>query len=235
MRRRSPMVYFIILAFGAILFAAIDKSIPSQYLPWHKLDVEAPVGSATKTQLLRLALSPNAACQSAIEQAADFKTLAAEPHRPKPPCGWDVARLVYGSTATKLSPGEATMQCPLAIASYIWLREVNAAADRYLGAQLSQIHHAGSYTCRRQIGNSSQAWSEHAFANAWDVTAFELDDGQIISVMRDWDGDNKNYRKFLRTAHDKACQIFRVTLGPEYNSAHKDHFHLDMGPSATCR
>jgi len=26
-----------------------------------------------------------------------------------------------------------------------------------------------------------------------------------------------------------------VTLGPEYNAAHADHFHLDMGGGKVCR
>jgi hypothetical protein len=33
---------------------------------------------------------------------------------------------------------------------------------------------------------------------------------------------------FLRGAHRAACQIFGTVLGPEANSAHKNHFHVDM-------
>jgi hypothetical protein len=35
-------------------------------------------------------------------------------------------------------------------------------------------------------------------------------------------------RQFLKLVHDKACQRFGTTLGPEANAAHKDHFHLDQ-------
>jgi hypothetical protein len=33
---------------------------------------------------------------------------------------------------------------------------------------------------------------------------------------------------FLRAAHRAACRIFHTVLGPEANSAHKNHFHVDM-------
>jgi hypothetical protein len=33
---------------------------------------------------------------------------------------------------------------------------------------------------------------------------------------------------FLREAHHAACRIFGTVLGPEANSAHKNHFHVDM-------
>jgi hypothetical protein len=33
---------------------------------------------------------------------------------------------------------------------------------------------------------------------------------------------------FLRSAHRAACKIFGTVLGPEANSAHRNHFHLDM-------
>jgi hypothetical protein len=33
---------------------------------------------------------------------------------------------------------------------------------------------------------------------------------------------------FLRAAHDSACRVFGTVLGPEANSAHRNHFHVDM-------
>jgi len=34
---------------------------------------------------------------------------------------------------------------------------------------------------------------------------------------------------------DGACRFFDVVLGPDYNDAHRDHFHLDMGAYRACR
>jgi hypothetical protein len=33
---------------------------------------------------------------------------------------------------------------------------------------------------------------------------------------------------FLRAAHDRACKLFHTVLGPEANTAHRNHFHVDM-------
>jgi len=137
------------------------------------------------------------------------------------------------------APGETALQCPLALGQYMWLREVNKAALNHLGSGVAKVHHAGSYSCRRQRGNGSGAWSEHAFANALDVTGFTLNDGRVISVLKDWKGrdgaDKAERSRFLKEARDQGCKIFRVTLSPDFNAAHHDHFHFDMGPSTSCR
>ena len=127
------------------------------------------------------------------------------------------------------------MQCPLSVASYIWMREVDRLAQDRYGQSLARVHHMGSFSCRKQRGNGSGRWSEHAFANAWDVAAFELEDGTLIQLLRDWDGEDRSKRAFLRDARDQGCRIFNVPLTPDYNAAHADHFHFDMGPYSTCR
>ena len=37
-----------------------------------------------------------------------------------------------------------------------------------------------------------------------------------------------NKAEFLHAAHEAACRIFGTTLGPEANSEHRNHFHVDM-------
>jgi len=233
MRRRPAIIWAVVLAViaGGIYYA--ENNIDNQHLPWRAIDAEAPVGLATRTQLLRLSISPSSTCQAIAIAAATMNSVPAEPQNTHETCGWTHARIMYGSDAGDLK-GESTMQCPLSIGTYIWLREVDALAREYLSADIAKIHHAGTYSCRRQNGNNSGQWSEHAFANAWDITGFELDDGRVISVLKDWDGEPSK-RAFLRAARDQACNIFRVTLSPDYNDAHKDHFHVDMGPSMACR
>lgn len=48
--------------------------------------------------------------------------------------------------------------------------------------------------------------SEHAYANAWDVTGFELADGRVVSVQKHW-RDAGPLRTFLRAVRDDACNI----------------------------
>ncbi len=40
---------------------------------------------------------------------------------------------------------------------------------------------------------------------------------------------------FLHAAHNAACQIFGTTLGPEANSEHRNHLHVDMAPRKTTK
>ena len=228
-----------LLVLSAALIYLSNRYIAPQHLPWRKLDVDAPMGLSTKLQLTRVSFSPSSICMAMAQQAANMKSIPADPLNGDGPCGWDVARLMYSAGDVALAPGEATLQCPLALGQYIWLREVDVLAQRHLNSGVAKLHHAGSYSCRRQRGNGSGAWSEHAFANALDVTGFTLDDGRVISVLKDWDGktapDKSDRRAFLRAVRDKGCKIFRVTLSPDFNAAHKDHFHFDMGPSTSCR
>ncbi|MBF3247311.1 extensin, partial [Pseudomonas aeruginosa] len=50
----------------------------------------------------------------------------------------------------------------------------------------------------------------------------------------DWAGESADGR-FLRRVRDGACASFNAVLGPDYNAAHRDHFHLDMGLWKVCR
>ena len=57
---------------------------------------------------------------------------------------------------------------------------------------------------------------------------------RAISVLKDWPKDNQDAR-FLRQVRDAACDVFSVVLSPDYNAAHRNHFHLDVGPWWVCR
>ena len=242
-RKRRPLWNrFITVFFIAILGSglwAVNRYVPPQHLLWKPLDTNRPLGFATKQQLFVLNLKPSKTCLALAKNTTGFKTAAAKPQRPtsgagKGVCGWDVALDVSGTSDVSFAPSETQMQCTLSVAAYLWQREVDALARKYFDQPLAKIHHYGSYSCRRQRGNGSGQWSEHAFANAWDVAGFELKDGTRINILKDWDGE-RNKAKFLRGARKSACDIFRVTLSPDYNEAHKDHFHLDMGPTRSCR
>jgi len=200
--------------------------------------MEAPVGLATGTKISFIARAPSRVCLGKLDQAKRLDYAQAAPKTEGKTCGWNIAANMTRASSTKFRPHTVTAQCPVVLASYIWLREVNRHAKKYLGSGLKKTHHAGTYSCRRQRGNTSGAWSEHAFANAWDVTGFELADGRVISISKHWQSDGskvgKARRKFLKKSRISACQVFNVVLTPDYNAAHKDHFHLDQGPSSSC-
>ena len=132
------------------------------------------------------------------------------------------------------------MTCPLAENFTAWAKHaVRPAAQKYLGSDVVRIETMGTYSCRKVNGARSGKLSEHAFGNAVDVAAFVLKDGRRISVLSGWSG-KADERAFLRRLHESACKRFGTVLGPDYNAAHANHFHLDMGKlmkdgSAFCR
>lgn len=227
----ASLFLWVVIALGW----TFNRIVPNEHLPWRPLDPERPIGMATRGQILRLAVSPSPVCMSLVRDIDGFETIPSDPREAKEPCGWDVARLVYGSDNAELLPGEANMQCPLSVATFLWLREVDAIAQKRFDQPLANVHHMGSYSCRRQRGNGSGRWSEHAFANAWDVAGFELADGTLITLLNGWNSDDKAVRAFLRDVRHEACRVFNVVLSPDYNAAHRDHFHVDMGPYSSCR
>ncbi|WP_374406127.1 extensin family protein [Pelagerythrobacter sp.] len=118
--------------------------------------------------------------------------------------------------------------CPTAEAFTAWVRYgVDRAARVYLNSPIVQVETMGSYACRNVAGSSRR--SAHASADAIDVAAFHLADGRRVSVLDDWDDGTSAEREFLRVVQRSACKRFRTVLGPEYNAAHRNHFHVERG------
>lgn len=134
-----------------------------------------------------------------------------------------VKLLDIGVPATNLG----AMTCNLAANFAAWARYgVQPAARLILGAEIERIETFGTYNCRPVAGSGKL--SEHAHSNAVDVSAFVLSDGRRITVQQGWNGDRQT-RQFLEIVRASACKRFRTVLSPDYNIAHRDHFHFDMG------
>ncbi|WP_369410775.1 extensin family protein [Erythrobacter ani] len=126
------------------------------------------------------------------------------------------------------------VQCQTASAFSAWARYgVDRAARQILGSPLARIETMGSYACRNIAGSGRR--SAHATAGAIDVSGFVLEDGRRITVSRDWNGGSAAEREFLRVIHESACKRFGTVLGPDYNRAHEDHFHLEGTGAEFCR
>ncbi len=138
-----------------------------------------------------------------------------------------VKLLDFGTEATNLG----AMTCPLAANFTAWAQNAAVpAAQIYLGSQLVRVETMGTYNCRNIGSGKSGRLSQHAFGNAVDVSAFVLKDGRRISVLNGWRGSTAE-RGFLKRLHASACKRFGTVLGPDYNTAHANHFHFDMGKS----
>ena len=81
----------------------------------------------------------------------------------------------------------ATMSCPMADVLGEWLRDtVQPEAKKLFGSPVVEDSERGSYVCRNRYGGASTPLSEHALANAFDVSEFVLANGTRITVLDDW-------------------------------------------------
>ena len=212
----------------AIAFAlyALAKSRP-QDLPWTPLDLAETPGMFTGRKLSALG-EDFAGCRALLDRAG-VKHTALEPVRAGERCGYaNGIRTTGGAAALRYAPAGLGVACPVAAAmAMLEWNVLQPAAERHFGSRVRTVEHFGSYNCRRLYGRDVGDWSEHATANAIDLSGFVLADGTRISVVRDWDGEAKK-AAFLRDVRDGACNLFATVLSPDYNAAHRDHFHLDQ-------
>jgi len=91
-----------------------------------------------------------------------------------------------------------------------------------------EVEHVGTYNCRGIAG--STRLSAHAEGRALDIKGFERTSGTAVSVLRDWNGRNKEKRAFLRTLVKRLRDSgqFRTVLTPDSNAAHRDHLHVEL-------
>ena len=110
--------------------------------------------------------------------------------------------------------------------------ELQSAARDVLDTTVKRVRHIGTYNCR-SMRQFKGVLSQHAFANAIDVSAFELSNGDVINVARDWKAEGAK-AKFLRRISSDACNAFHVAVSPDGDANHFNHLHWDMGPYRSC-
>ena len=216
---------------AALLLAivAFNRYVPAQHNPLRPLSLDDPIGVATPFKIARLK-SDTDLCYSLL-QKADLDYTAMPPDSGTERCPLDRS-LVLNQSNYPYSTAPLQMTCHQTAALYIWENEIVVDATEILGSPVEEILTYGSFSCRNIAG--SDRLSEHGRANAIDIRGFRLADGREIDVRRHWREDSER-GLFLETVHDGACQLFSVVLGPDYNAAHADHFHMDMGRSSICR
>ena len=91
--------------------------------------------------------------------------------------------------------------------------------------------------------NCPEGISQHAFATAIDIAGYLTSDGEYYSVNDDWVIDSggstcgavtENTRdEFLHEiiCAQKAAGIWNIVLTPNFNAAHRNHFHVDLTPN----
>jgi hypothetical protein len=226
-RKAVPWLILLAILAAALFYGRDYVRKHPQDVPWTPLRLDDPIGRFSLRKLVALSDDP-AQCRALLD-AANSADAGAEPRTISTDCGYaDGVRLAAAKGEAQFSPAGVVTRCPVAAALLIWERQVlQPAATRHFGQRVAQIHNAGSFSCRRINGRSEGRFSEHATANAIDITAFTLADGTRIGVLEDWPRSGPKAR-FLRDAREGACDLFATVLSPDYNAAHADHLHFDQ-------
>ncbi|WDU61156.1 extensin family protein [Pseudomonas poae] len=205
--------------------------VPTQWNPWAPLDVRDSPNLLTRFKLGRLQDDPTLCDQVLktsglrVSHQADTPADAA--------CPLSNVLRVQGAAVGLSSSFLAS--CRLAVAFALFERHsLQPAAQAVFGQAVTRVDHLGSFACRNIYNRAEGRLSQHASANALDIAGFRLADGRSISVLKDWPGEGESAR-FLRQVREGACNDFNVVLSPDYNAAHRNHFHLDMGRWSVCR
>ena len=240
-----------------------DWRVPERWNPWLPLDIAAEPGLLTGFKLARAARGRDTCTAALATSGWRFEPLPDT--QPAPGCGFDDAVRVTPASAATGRPlaGPIALSCRAALPLALWLRHgVEPAVHERFGQPLARIEHFGSYACRDVAGRPGRR-SRHATADAIDIAVFVLRDGMRISIARDWSVTNDPADRnapanrtakatahattnavtfpgaaralLLREARDSACRFFDAVLSPDYNRAHADHLHLEVGGFGGCR
>lgn len=226
---RGKGAIFLILVLGAGWLGY--RFLPPHYNPFAPLQLSDPPGRITQFKLRRL--TPEA-CTALLDEANRQRLISSQPVADtQGTCPLEnVVRVRnFGSVALSSS---FLASCPLALSSALFVeQQAKPLASDLVGSSLRQIDHLGSYACRNIYNRPDARRSEHASAEALDIAAFRFADGRRVTVLKGW--PQSDTQPFLRALLDSACQYYGNGLGPEYNAAHADHFHLGMRGFGLCR
>jgi hypothetical protein len=148
-------------------------------------------------------------------------------------CGAPAAITVSLVSGVQISP-PAELTCDMAEALHGWVSSsLVPSAQQLLKKNIVKINNASSYACRRRNNSKFGKLSEHAKANALDISTLGFDDGSQVSIKGDWSGVKQlvglsAQGKFLRIIRRDACIRFTTVLGPGSDVYHGDHFHIDV-------
>jgi len=204
--------------------------VPPQWNPWAPLDIKAAPNWLTGYKLMRLRSDPELCAQALSSSDLRYSRQADSAGAKCPLIG--ALRVQGGEVALSSS---FIASCPLAVAYAMFEHHtLQPAAQSVYHQKIARVDHLGSFACRNVYNRENGALSRHASADALDIAGFRLADGRTISVLKDWPKQNQD-AEFLRQLRDGACESFSVVLSPDYNAAHRNHFHVDVGRWSVCR
>ena len=233
MRMLKLTVALLLVASLAFVLAVHRQwvAVPDDWNPWAVLELHAEPNLLTRYKLSRLSAEPQMCL--AVLATADMQFEALTDRVIDEQCGFSNAVRIDRTTSAVSAP--FSLSCPAAVSLALWEHHVlQPAAQAHFDAPVTVLEHFGSYACRNVNGRENARRSQHATAAALDVAGFVIGGSHRVRILGDWQGDGEGAR-FLREVRGGACRFFDGVLGPDYNAAHHDHFHLDRGRFRICR
>ena len=117
----------------------------------------------------------------------------------------------------------AILRCTMASAIADWVRKDMVPLAASLGSTISDLDNFDSFECRGRNRIAGAMLSEHGKANALDVRAIKLANGQSIGLT-----DRTMSRDVRERVLHSVCARFSTVLGPGSDWYHEDHIHLDL-------
>jgi hypothetical protein len=120
-------------------------------------------------------------------------------------------RLGPGAARIELQP-PAMLNCAMAASLQTWAEKtLQPAAQAVLGSPVVRIRNVSGYACRNRVGTAFHAdrLSEHALANAIDISSFVTADGRTVDVLGQWGPTARE----LRDQQEKAWEAVQDAKG----------------------
>ena len=128
---------------------------------------------------------------------------------------------VGSKSPVKFNP-PVEVNCKVAAALYRWNKKtLQPASKRHLRSRVTRILGASGYVCRNVYNLPNRNLSQHAHANAIDVSAFQLRDGRIVTVRRGWGPTRRDKELEKKKKAAAAAKKSRKNSGAENKSTQK--------------
>ena len=227
MKGKTLLIVFILVAVATVGY----RWLPSHYNPFTPLSLDDPPGPITQYKLRRLTPEACASLLSQANQKALIRTQPVADSAGACPLHNVVRVRDFGPVSLNSS---FLASCPLALSSALFVsQQARPLTKTWTGSELVRIEHLGSYACRNLYHRPDARRSEHATAEALDISAFRLANGERVTILHGW--RSTKTQPWLQALLTASCGYYGNGLGPEYNAAHANHFHLGMRGFGLCR
>ncbi len=169
---------------------------------------------------------PPSACRLALTDAIAIAPSIPDIHGPGGCGGEDLVRLeavVLPDRQKVVLRPAAILRCAMASAVADWIRTDVAPLAASLGSSVRDLDNFDSFECRGRNRVVGAKLSEHGRANALDVRAFSLANGESVALT-----DRAVPRNLRESVLHSVCARFSTVLGPGSDGYHEDHIHLDL-------